>query len=134
MDSLSRNRATLGLKALAFAAAVSITLCLAPSHSSFAQTKALTKGALYLTTEDWSLVDQATSKLFSVEQPKIGTVETWSNPESGNSGSVTLIMLGERDGMTCRRLQHDVKVKKSADPFSYTIDSCKTADGTWRVF
>jgi surface antigen len=110
-----------------------IALCLAVGLPAFAQLNAITRSGLDLTAQDWELMEAAASKLYLTEETPVGAVETWSNQESGNGGSIELIQTGEYQGMPCRRLQHDIKVKNVADPYRFTVDRCKTAEGTWKV-
>lgn len=108
-------------------------LWLAAGFPAVAQLNTFTKGGLDLTAEDWELLDTAASKLYLTEERPIGSTEAWSNTQSGNQGTVELIQAGERQGMPCRRLQHDIKVKDVADPFRFTVDRCKTPEGDWKA-
>lgn len=82
---------------------------------------------------DIELMTAATQRLYLNEDTPVGTAESWNNPESGNSGSVTLILKHEYKGLPCRRLQHDIQLSTSADPYRFIVDRCKTADGSWKV-
>ena len=116
----------------ALGAAAAAVLWLAAACPAVAQLNTFTEGGLDLTAEDWELLETAASKLYAEEKP-IGSVESWSNAQSGNHGTIELIRAGERQGMPCRRLQHDIKVKDVADPFRFTVDRCKTAEGAWKA-
>jgi len=86
-----------------------------------------------LTNSDVTLLAETTRPLFEDDTIPIGTVKSWTNAESGNSGTATLVDRFEQKGMPCRRIQHDIKLKKVADPFRFIIDRCRVADGSWKM-
>lgn len=98
-----------------------------------AQLNPFTRAGFELSQEDIDLMTAAAKKLYIDESVAVGTVETWSNPESENTGSVQLIGTFEHQGLPCRRLQHDIKIKDVADPFRYIFDRCKVASGEWKL-
>lgn len=68
-------------------------------------------------------------------KPK-GTTLPWSNPETENSGSVTLIARFPSRGRDCRRVRYLVKPgprQASADAGTYVLTSCRLSDGTWQL-
>jgi len=113
--------------------AVAAALWLAAGLPAVAQLNPMTQGGLDLTAEDWQLAEAAAAKLYLTEDKPIGSTETWANAQSGNHGTIELIQTGERQGMPCRRLQHDIRVKDVADPFRFTVDRCKTPEGDWKA-
>lgn len=86
-----------------------------------------------LDDSDLPLLKMAAGKLYLTEGIESGTVEKWSNPETGNRGKVKLVRKHEYKGMPCRRLQHDILLKRVADPYRFIVDRCKTADGEWKI-
>jgi len=69
-------------------------------------------------------------------KPK-GTTLSWSNPDSTNSGTVTLLDNFTSQGRDCRRVQYTVKpgAKQPATvrPATYVLINCRLADGSWRI-
>jgi surface antigen len=69
-------------------------------------------------------------------KPK-GTTLSWNNPDSTNSGTVTLINNFASQGRKCYRVQYAIVpgVKKAADvkPQNYTLNNCQMADGSWKI-
>ncbi|MEO3430950.1 hypothetical protein AAFN88_19000 [Pelagibius sp. CAU 1746] len=112
------------------AAAVVLAVLGAPVQ---AQLNPFTRAGFELSPEDIEIVRGTAEKLYSDESVPVGTVETWSNPKSGNTGSVQLIGIFEHKGLPCRRLQHDIKIKNVADPFRYIFDRCKVPSGEWKL-
>ena len=98
-----------------------------------AQFNPFQRSGFELSQEDLQMLGEAAQKLYIDESVPVGTVETWSNPTSGNTGSVQLVGIFEHQGMPCRRLQHDIKVKDVADPFRYIFDRCKLPSGEWKI-
>jgi surface antigen len=85
-----------------------------------------------ITNEDLQLIDAASSKLYKTETPQLGAAERWSNPTTGNSGTVTLTQIFEKSGMPCRKLRHSIRVKGAKDPVVYIFDRCRVKSGEWK--
>lgn len=98
-----------------------------------AQLNPFSRAGFELSQEDIDLLVAAAQKLYLDESVAVGAMESWSNPASGNAGTVELIGTFEHQGLPCRRLQHDIQVKGAANPFRYIFDRCKTADGAWKL-
>ena len=65
-------------------------------------------------------------------QPK-GATATWTNPASGNSGSITLLSIDARDGRRCEQIEYRVSAASRAATDRYMLTSCRQADGTWKL-
>jgi surface antigen len=62
----------------------------------------------------------------------VGQQITWSNPESGHSGSVTPVRQGvDQSGATCREYQTTVNVGGKSEQAYGT--ACRQADGSWKI-
>jgi len=114
------------LWALLFAA---LMLPLAPAHA----VNPFGRAGFELTNSDVTMLTETTRPFFEDDSIAIGTVKSWSNPKSGNGGTATLVERFEQKGMPCRRIQHDIKLKKIADPFRFVVDRCRVADGSWKM-
>jgi surface antigen len=86
-----------------------------------------------ITNEDLKLIESASVKLYKVDSPKVGAAERWDNPNSGNSGTVTLTQLFEKDGMPCRKLRHRIAVKGQKEPVIYIFNRCRVKSGEWKL-
>ena len=82
-----------------------------------------------LTAEDWERENQAFSQ--AVEKGEDGQAVTWASPETGNSGSVTVIerFVGQ-DGQPCRKILETFQSKQLDS--RYTVTVCKAGDD-WKV-
>ena len=69
-------------------------------------------------------------------KPK-GTTIPWSNPESQNSGTVTLVDSFASKGRDCRRVRYLIKPGPTQPAgtikSSYVLTTCRLADGTWKL-
>lgn len=86
-----------------------------------------------LDDSDLALLKTAAGKLYLTDGVEVGAVEEWSNPETGSHGTVKLIRKHEYKGLPCRRLQHDIELKRVTDPYRFTVDRCRIANGEWKI-
>ncbi len=91
------------------------------------------KSGFQLDESDLPLLETAAGKLYLTDGAEVGSVEAWNNSETGNRGTVKLIRKHEYKGLPCRRLQHDIELKRVEDTYRFTLDRCKTADGAWKI-
>jgi surface antigen len=86
-----------------------------------------------ITPEDLQLIESASLKLYKTDSPKVGAAERWSNPKSGNAGTVTLTQIFEKDGMPCRKLRHRITPKGEKEPATYIFNRCRVKGGDWKL-
>ena len=86
-----------------------------------------------LVESDRVLLEAAAQNLYLTDGVEVGAVEEWHSPETGNHGTVMLIHKHEYKGLPCRRLQHDIELKRVRDPYRFIVDRCKTADSEWKI-
>ena len=68
----------------------------------------------------------------SLEYGKTGTTSTWSNPDSGNSGTVTPVRTYQTaDDQPCREYTSTVVIDGQTEEAVGT--ACREPDGTWRI-
>ena len=68
----------------------------------------------------------------ALESNKTGTVSTWTNPDSGHSGTVTPVRtFQDAQGQNCREFQQTVTIGGRTEQAYGT--ACRQADGSWRV-
>ena len=83
-----------------------------------------------VTADDVALMKEAARDRMD-GQPE-GTVNTWENPQSKNSGKVTLLKRTEEDGRECRLLRHEVFVVHYS-PWERVTKICRDEAGQWEV-
>jgi len=81
------------------------------------------------TEQDWTLIRSAHAE--ALEYSPDGTETRWENPETGNSGSITLVNTTEDENGTCR----EARIVNHAGDASgdSTHRFCRQADGGWMV-
>jgi len=68
-----------------------------------------------------------------VHGKKLGTTASWTNPKTGNSGSITLLKIWSRDGRRCEQIEYRL-VPPTKTPFdSFVLTSCVQTDGSWKL-
>ncbi|HME20477.1 MAG TPA: hypothetical protein VKI44_03810 [Acetobacteraceae bacterium] len=87
-------------------------------------------GGTPLNRDDIAALTDATNRLLDQPQLVAGASETWSNPQSGVSGTVTAGSTVKRHGMACRTLRED---RAQPNPNrSTTLTLFNTKDG-WKI-
>jgi surface antigen len=89
-------------------------------------------GATPLSADDIAALTEATNRLLDRPQLVPGGIESWSNPKSGASGTVTAGKPLQRKGMACRVVNYQTTVPGPRAQRSATITWCKTNEG-WKV-
>jgi surface antigen len=85
-----------------------------------------------LNRDDIAALTDATNRLLDQPNLVVGASETWSNPQSGISGTVTAGDAVKRHGMMCRITQYERTVPNRTANRSTTVTMCKTKDG-WKL-
>ena len=68
----------------------------------------------------------------TLETQRIGSTETWSNPDSGHSGSIPPTKTYyATDGRPCRDFTQTISVDGSMEEVRAT--ACRQDDGTWQI-
>ncbi|MCP4329354.1 MAG: hypothetical protein GY791_13055 [Alphaproteobacteria bacterium] len=83
-----------------------------------------------LTKQDIALIREKTDDF---ERSAAGASESWSNPDSGNSGVVTLMQKFVRQGYPCQQISYVLNMNGESSPRQYTVVWCKTEDGEWKI-
>ncbi|RMF08746.1 MAG: glycine zipper 2TM domain-containing protein [Alphaproteobacteria bacterium] len=83
-----------------------------------------------LDRKDREAMERTTQQALTTSPP--GTTSRWTNPDSGNSGTVTPQQSFTNDnGQECREFQQTVTVDSETQTAYGT--ACRQPDGTWRV-
>ena len=117
------------IKAPVLAACVVLAVSAAPAA---AQISPLGPGAFSVPPADLPVAREAEAKLYD-PATKVGAIEKWSNPKTGDNGSVTLISAFDRQGQTCRRIAHVIKVRGEKVERQFVISRCQQPDGSWKI-
>jgi len=92
---------------------------------------------LPLTDRDFAAMAAVADPLMEDETIPIGTSKSWSNPRSGNSGTITLEGRFTYDyqgsKLPCRKLRYHTVIKNYSDPYNLRLNRCSTANGDWML-
>ena len=73
--------------------------------------------------------------IFDDRWPTKGRTMKWSNEQTGNAGTVSIVDLFEHEGRPCRRIEHRIVRRGYADPVVFQLARCLSRDGaTWEPF
>ena len=75
----------------------------------------------------------AGQRLYGQDVVPDGATDTWSNPKTGNSGTITVLQSFTRDGMPCRKVRYNNRIKNQPNTRIFTLDWCKTPQGVWKI-
>ena len=68
----------------------------------------------------------------ALETNKAGTASTWTNPDTGHSGTVTPVRTYQTpEGQNCREFQQTVTIGGKTESAYGT--ACRQADGSWKI-
>src|SRR5579883_2955144 len=129
---MRRNRGLPEILQLLLPWAAAVSLLLEPT-AGFAQYGRAFRTAPKLTSTDIAIVRKLVRQELT-GKPN-GTTLSWHNPESENSGTVTLIDNFASRGRDCRRVRYLVNPgpKQAARSAAYVLTSCRLPDGTWQI-
>ena len=85
----------------------------------------------FLNRSDFALADAAAHKLLEPQPAAKGTVADWSDPASGNSGSLTMGRAYRRHGHDCRTVSWHDAFKAGAQR-TVLLDTCRIS-GAWKL-
>ena len=60
-----------------------------------------------------------------------GESRPWSNPQTGNSGTITILRSYKRGDLPCRDAEVNSKLKERS--VVYVLPVCQVADGSWKI-
>ena len=86
-----------------------------------------------LTDTDNRMLWQTMDAMNKMPSPVQGETRNWSNPASGNSGTVTLARLFESKGLPCHALHYTISFASQPVPQNYDFNWCRISDGEWRI-
>ncbi len=85
-----------------------------------------------LTKQDLAMIRHTVNA--DVHGKPVGTTAQWNNPESGNSGKISLVNKFTRNGQQCETLDYRLITKRRpVAPEHYSLSSCLQPDGQWRL-
>jgi surface antigen len=86
-----------------------------------------------LNDDDMRTMNATAARLYQKDTVANGATDRWSNPASGNSGSITVLQSFTKSEMLCRRVRYDIHLRRRRGTRSYTLNWCKTPTGAWKI-
>ena len=111
---------------------VSIVVGLIVAGAAEAQLLPTWETSVTLTQQDLDLIHGAVTN--QIHGKPAGTTASWSNPASGNSGSIKLVRKLARKNLRCEDIEY--MVRSGGTPIyseHYHFTSCLQPDGTWKI-
>jgi surface antigen len=111
-----------------------IVLIVALFASLSAQAQGLLLGFesnIALRQDDIDLIHQTVDQ--KIHGNPVGTTASWSNPKTGNAGTIKLLKKFTKRNLYCERVAYTLTTTtKAIEPEHYVFDSCLTPDG-WKI-
>lgn len=75
----------------------------------------------------------AVSNRINAAEPAPTSPESWTNPATGNSGTVTFVRKFQSAGMPCNTLRYRFSFRHPPRRSTYVAGWCQTPDGEWKI-
>ena len=111
-----------------------VLLLILPMGASAQFGRAVQRPHVRLTGTDFEIVRKIVREDFT-GKPN-GTSLPWNNPDSQNSGTLTLLDTFQSQGRECRRVKYDIRPgpnQPGVHSHTYVLTNCRLADGTWKI-
>ena len=82
---------------------------------------------------DWRLLSQSAAVLNRLPSPRPGETRSWSNPQTGHAGTVSVDRVFRQDGMPCHALRYAIIVAAGQTTQNYAFNWCRTETGEWKI-
>ena len=84
-----------------------------------------------LTQDDLDLIHRTVDA--QIHGKPVGTTASWSNPNTGNAGTIKLVRKFRKGNLRCEQVAYTLTTtKKAVEPEHYVFNSCLTPEG-WKI-
>ena len=90
-------------------------------------------GGRALSPEDSQLLFASVARLNAAEPSRVGRSDSWSNPQTRNSGTSTILRVFHSGGMVCHLIRHSIFVAERPPAQDYRLTWCRTPSGEWKI-
>jgi surface antigen len=113
-----------------FALAAALLLAVQPARAQLMGR--LWETNVTLTRADLDMIQETLRQ--KIHGKPAGTTAAWSGTASGNSGSMTLLQVTERQGQRCERIEYRNQSPEKWRPSDrFVLTSCRQSDGSWKL-
>jgi surface antigen len=112
---------------------LALGFCLVVASAATAQINPFRRSnAAVLDGDDLQIMNSAASRL-TQKNVSVGQTETWQNPKSGRSGSVSLLETFKKNGMLCQKRRYFVDPTVNSQASVYVMNLCRLPTGEWKL-
>ena len=86
-----------------------------------------------LSPGDNQLLFDSVARLNAAEPGKVGSSDSWTNPQTKSFGTSTILRVFTSGGMVCHLVRHHVVVDGRAPGHNYRLTWCRTPAGDWKI-
>ena len=91
------------------------------------------RGGPGLSPEDNRLLFESTARLNAAEPAQVGRFAAWSNPQTNNSGTSTVLRVFHSGRVACHLLRHHIVIAGRPSGLDYRLTWCRTPSGEWKI-
>ena len=91
------------------------------------------RGGPGLSPEDNRLLFESVARLNAADPAQAGRFAAWSNPQTNNSGTSTILRVFRSGGMACHLVRHHIVVAGRPSGLDYRLTWCRTPSGEWKI-
>ena len=84
-----------------------------------------------LSPEDNRLLFDSIARLNGTQPARAGNSDAWSNPQSNDSGTNTVLRVFRSGGMACHLVRHHIVAGGTGR--DYRLTWCRTSGGEWKI-
>lgn len=85
--------------------------------------------ARFFTDTDWQILSAKSDEVLN--EGEDGQEYSWSNPESGSSGSFMAEPVDDRGGLSCRLMTIVTQARSASNTSQFTF--CRQENGEWKI-
>jgi len=86
-----------------------------------------------LSPEDNRLLFESTARLNAAEPAQVRRFAAWSNPQTNNSGTSTVLRVFHSGRVACHLLRHHIVIAGRPSGLDYRLTWCRTPSGEWKI-
>jgi surface antigen len=105
-------------------------VCILLLSPALAQVSVLTRGQ-GLSPEDDKMLFDSIARLNGTQPTRAGNSDVWSNPQSNDSATNTVLRVFRSGGMACHLVQHHIVTGGAGR--DYRLTWCRASSGEWKI-
>jgi surface antigen len=86
-----------------------------------------------LSLQDNQMLFESMARLNAAAPSQVGRSEAWSNPQTNNFGTSTILRVFHSGGMACHLVRHHIVVAARQPGHDYRLTWCRKSSGEWNT-